>query len=404
MSNNTGNKELEKGMLRALDGLKEMRDDMEKKEAERIWRDINVPISLYDALSRLTKDELTEIRKKLDIKNASSLKKEELIKLLQQVIPTQFENICLKLDSERYSIVEKIIQQGGSIHAEHLPLNILQNLGTYGLAFTGTSEGEKVAVIPDELVNAFSSINSRNVKVITSRNTEWIRLTHGLLYYYGVLTTSKLIDMVKTYTAYEVDTLEFLTVIYDAKACYKEMRTYRDILSHIGVFDAERVIDEHKSREDIPYFPFSKTQLITAGVPDYVERSKCFKQFVKFLTSHYDLTIEEAEGHVDECVHAINNGITPQDTLQTMQYQFEFEGYDDVKLFMDQLVDLSNNTKQWGLKGYSPYELHQLGNDNLQPSQNHASNVIDFQSGKKISRNDPCPCGSGKKYKKCCGR
>jgi preprotein translocase subunit SecA len=24
-------------------------------------------------------------------------------------------------------------------------------------------------------------------------------------------------------------------------------------------------------------------------------------------------------------------------------------------------------------------------------------------AGKKIGRNDPCPCGSGKKYKKCCG-
>ena len=23
---------------------------------------------------------------------------------------------------------------------------------------------------------------------------------------------------------------------------------------------------------------------------------------------------------------------------------------------------------------------------------------------KKIGRNDPCPCGSGKKYKQCCGR
>jgi len=22
----------------------------------------------------------------------------------------------------------------------------------------------------------------------------------------------------------------------------------------------------------------------------------------------------------------------------------------------------------------------------------------------KIGRNEPCPCGSGKKYKKCCGR
>jgi len=27
-----------------------------------------------------------------------------------------------------------------------------------------------------------------------------------------------------------------------------------------------------------------------------------------------------------------------------------------------------------------------------------------IHKGKKIGRNDPCPCGSGKKYKKCCGR
>jgi SEC-C motif-containing protein len=26
-----------------------------------------------------------------------------------------------------------------------------------------------------------------------------------------------------------------------------------------------------------------------------------------------------------------------------------------------------------------------------------------IRSGPKIGRNDPCPCGSGKKYKKCCG-
>jgi preprotein translocase subunit SecA len=26
------------------------------------------------------------------------------------------------------------------------------------------------------------------------------------------------------------------------------------------------------------------------------------------------------------------------------------------------------------------------------------------RSGEKIGRNAPCPCGSGKKYKKCCGR
>ncbi|MFY9495100.1 MAG: SEC-C metal-binding domain-containing protein, partial [Limnochordia bacterium] len=26
------------------------------------------------------------------------------------------------------------------------------------------------------------------------------------------------------------------------------------------------------------------------------------------------------------------------------------------------------------------------------------------RTGEKVGRNDPCPCGSGKKYKRCCGR
>ncbi|NLW55084.1 MAG: preprotein translocase subunit SecA [Firmicutes bacterium] len=29
--------------------------------------------------------------------------------------------------------------------------------------------------------------------------------------------------------------------------------------------------------------------------------------------------------------------------------------------------------------------------------------VVQRKTGKKVGRNDPCPCGSGKKYKKCCG-
>ena len=26
------------------------------------------------------------------------------------------------------------------------------------------------------------------------------------------------------------------------------------------------------------------------------------------------------------------------------------------------------------------------------------------RAGMKVGRNDPCPCGSGKKYKECCGK
>lgn len=42
-------------------------------------------------------------------------------------------------------------------------------------------------------------------------------------------------------------------------------------------------------------------------------------------------------------------------------------------------------------------ELRKEGN----PEQHHVETVV--HEGPRIGRNDPCPCGSGKKYKKCCG-
>ena len=51
-----------------------------------------------------------------------------------------------------------------------------------------------------------------------------------------------------------------------------------------------------------------------------------------------------------------------------------------------------------GLAGM-PDELGVPPDDELQPSA-----VSVRRRMPKVGRNDPCPCGSGKKYKKCCGR
>ena len=33
-----------------------------------------------------------------------------------------------------------------------------------------------------------------------------------------------------------------------------------------------------------------------------------------------------------------------------------------------------------------------------------AKKKVTVVKGEKVGRNDPCPCGSGKKYKHCCGK
>ena len=50
-------------------------------------------------------------------------------------------------------------------------------------------------------------------------------------------------------------------------------------------------------------------------------------------------------------------------------------------------------------------------NRKVDPTKTNSGNVkkdnvekkVSAKDIKKIGRNDPCPCGSGKKYKKCCG-
>jgi preprotein translocase subunit SecA len=51
-------------------------------------------------------------------------------------------------------------------------------------------------------------------------------------------------------------------------------------------------------------------------------------------------------------------------------------------------------------------EQRQMGSPPPMPAASlEAANVASsHKSGPKVGRNDPCPCGSGKKYKKCCGR
>jgi preprotein translocase subunit SecA len=47
--------------------------------------------------------------------------------------------------------------------------------------------------------------------------------------------------------------------------------------------------------------------------------------------------------------------------------------------------------------------LGMLDDDDNSYSPNNTATIIPIKrDGPKVGRNDPCPCGSGKKYKKCC--
>ena len=54
------------------------------------------------------------------------------------------------------------------------------------------------------------------------------------------------------------------------------------------------------------------------------------------------------------------------------------------------------------LKEPNPKEIY--SEEELKKLYKEQKESTTIRKEKKIGRNDPCPCGSGKKYKKCCGK
>ena len=56
------------------------------------------------------------------------------------------------------------------------------------------------------------------------------------------------------------------------------------------------------------------------------------------------------------------------------------------------------------------FGLETAGNENTAPSCCNSSCSCEQENGtikyedRKIGRNEPCPCGSNRKFKKCCGK
>jgi preprotein translocase subunit SecA len=53
---------------------------------------------------------------------------------------------------------------------------------------------------------------------------------------------------------------------------------------------------------------------------------------------------------------------------------------------------------------HSEYTPLQAQEEKKEPQPAAVEPAKPIVSEKKVGRNEPCPCGSGKKYKKCCGR
>ena len=116
---------------------------------------------------------------------------------------------------------------------------------------------------------------------------------------------------------------------------------------------------------------------------------------VKELAEKYELSIMEMTGFLD----GINDSLKNPNPIEEMEADTVVSlDYDKEKLYYNMVAakaDWLYGLEQWDAL-LTPERRKELYKE-----QRSSTTVV---KPPKIGRNDPCPCGSGKKYKKCCGR
>lgn len=119
------------------------------------------------------------------------------------------------------------------------------------------------------------------------------------------------------------------------------------------------------------------------------------KGTVKELAEKYGQDVMTMVGFLD----GINDSLKVENPIETMEEDTVVSlGFDKERLYknmVDAKADWLYELPQWD----SIFD--EETKKRLYREQKQSGTI---RKEKKIGRNDPCPCGSGKKYKKCCGR
>lgn len=119
------------------------------------------------------------------------------------------------------------------------------------------------------------------------------------------------------------------------------------------------------------------------------------KGTVKELAEKYGQDVMTMTGFLD----GINDSLVEPNPIEEMEedtvVSLRFDKEKLYKNMVDAKADWLYELPQWD-KIFSKVKQKELYME-----QKKSGTIV---KGPKIGRNDPCPCGSGKKYKRCCGR
>lgn len=413
---------------------------------------------LREYLTKYTKEELLDQARSFEIKKCSGLRKADLIDRIVDNFCTEemLRSRLACLTKEQMDLFRKACISPTAVSVNEV-VDAMQ-LYRYWIGYF-EDPTDRFCVFEDVAV-AFSQIDDEAFRLKQCRKGWMVKCIHFFIQYYGIAPIEVIYEMYRQKVKCSID--EMIEMLWEmpvdiVESCLftmdrlgmkewpKESPLYSEkgIFVHLQLFEDEEFDYLLRQQMDKDFYIPSAQQIDEICRIGYEASSSEYKKLESFFAKKLRLPYDQA---VTWCLQVWANsyeGESPSKIINKMtEANIEFEEK-MINELLRLLVAAHNNTRMKENRGYKPSEMArkkpidkmptivpasskaaailkdatpQLQAMGVPVDLNGNADVIQttifprglnkepIRAEKKIYPNDPCPCGSGKKYKKCCGK
>ena len=395
---------------------------------------------LKEHLEEYTKEQLLEQARSFELRKCSGLHKAALIERILECFCAEdmLRSRLACLTKEQMILFRKACDTPQDISINEIVDSMQLHMYWLG-AFEELSD--RFCVF-EEVSAVFKRIDDEAFKSQQHKKGWMMKCVHFFINYYGIAPVEVIYELYKLKVKDTID--EMIAMLWEmpldiVESCIFPMRSLglqdwpkddpiyssKGLFIHIPILENDEVGDLLDSQMDKEFYIPSVQQIEEICRIGYEENSLAYKKLQKFFMSKLDLPYEQA---VTWCLQVWANscdGESPADVISKMSdADVVFKNEKQMDELVGLLMYAHNNTRMKQNRGHTPNELTRrkavCRMPTIVPESSRAAAMLrdaapqlnelgipadlEGSAEKKIYPNDPCPCGSGKKYKKCCGR
>ncbi|MBN1076390.1 zinc chelation protein SecC [Clostridium botulinum] len=346
-----------------------------------------------EQLKSLSKDAVYNIAKNLGMSKISTLNKDALIEKVLNEYTEIIANQFIYFEEERFNILKSYLNNDGVKIFDDIDEYELSRTAYFmqqGIIFPSTKDEKAVFLMPKIVQDIIINKDTTEYIDILKRNKEVLDLYRGLNKAYGIVNNKDVTSLLQRYDIENSDEFSINEIIKEAQYYYREYREEKGFFINNNVENwSDLLKDIEKNNKDLEYYNINKNELLDMIGSEWIYKSKFGKSFLKEFTNIFEIKKDMVYQIMDDLSFDIqDNGM--DDTINSLLELINANNLELRNHVKGVVTKFLSNIRLWKYRGATINEI--------------SGNITEFKPKITIGRNDPCVCGSGKKYKKCCGK